>query len=128
MMSDYAISNSIHIDNIDLWAHVGVLEEERLLGQLFNLNITLWIDMENAAKYDDLSLTFDYSLAVKSIQNLSNNINCKTIEHFSDLIFDRLENLYGSIPMQIVLTKCSPPINGFSGSVAVSRKINLPKL
>ena len=37
----------LKIENIKLWARVGVLDEERELGQLFNLDIFLWTDFEN---------------------------------------------------------------------------------
>ena len=113
------------IESLNLWSHVGVLDHERLLGQSFLLDFTIWIDLESAALNDELSKTADYSLAIKSIQQLSSEINCLTIEHFSQLIFERLEALYGFIPIQIFLKKCNPPINGFSGSVSIKRSRNL---
>jgi len=33
----------LKIENIKLWARVGVLDEERELGQLFTLDIFLWL-------------------------------------------------------------------------------------
>ena len=36
----------LKIENIKLWARVGVLDEERELGQLFILDIFLWTDFE----------------------------------------------------------------------------------
>ena len=74
---------------------------------------------------DELSSTLDYSIAVKSIQELAFDINCKTIERFSECILETLENLFGQIPMQISLTKCSPGIEGFEGSVSIMRKRNI---
>ncbi len=123
-MNESAKLSSIHINKINLWAHVGVLEEERLYGQSFLLDITIWVDLEEASKKDDLSLTTDYSLAVKSLQDLSFSINCMTIEHFSELILNKLEHLYGALPIQILLKKTTPPIDGFSGNVAIFRQRN----
>ena len=37
----------LKIENIKLWARVGVLDEERELGQLFTLDIFLWTDFDN---------------------------------------------------------------------------------
>ena len=45
----------LKIENIKLWARVGVLDEERELGQLFILDIFLWTDFE-ACTVNDLSL------------------------------------------------------------------------
>ena len=116
---------AINISDINLWAHVGVLEKEQRLGQSFSLDIVLWVDINKAVLNDELSSTLDYSLAVKSIQQLALNIKCKTIERFSECIFERLESLYGCIPMEIRLEKCSPPIEGFLGSVSINRKRNI---
>ena len=117
--------SSIHVQSLNLWSHVGVLDHERLLGQPFLLDFTVWIDLESAALNDDLSKTADYSLAIKSIQQLSMEINCLTIEHFSERILEKFKALYGDVPIQITLEKCSPPIDGFNGSVSITRSRNL---
>ena len=51
----------LKIENIKLWARVGVLDEERKLGQLFNLDIFLWAEFENCTINDDIKKTIDYS-------------------------------------------------------------------
>ena len=117
--------SSIHVQSLNLWSHVGLLDSERLLGQSFFLEFTIWIELESAALNDDLSKTADYSLAIKSIQQLSLEINCLTIEHFSERILEKFEALYGDVPIQITLEKCSPPIDGFNGSVSITRSRNL---
>ena len=124
-MSDKHKLSSIHVQSLNLWSHVGVLDHERLLGQFFLLDFTVWIDLESAALNYDLSKTADYSLAIKSIQKLSLEINCLTIEHFSERILEKFESLYGDVPIQITLEKCSPPIDGFNGSVSITISRNL---
>ena len=119
-MSKIRKLGSLNIENINLWAHVGVLDEERLLGQEFILNITLWVDLERIVDKDCLSQTVDYTTAVKCVQELSFKIKCKTIEYFAECILDSLESIYGEIPMEIRLLKCSPPIDGFSGTVSIT--------
>ena len=44
----------LKIENIKLWARVGVLDEERELGQLFSLDIFLWSDFEKCTSNDDI--------------------------------------------------------------------------
>ncbi len=124
-MTDKHKLSCIHVQNINLWAHVGVLDQERLLGQSFLLDFTIWLDLDSASLNDDLSKTADYSLGIKSIQQLSLEINCLTIEHFSEFILEKLVALYGNVPIKICLTKCNPPIDGFSGSVSITRSRNL---
>ena len=114
-------SEIIHVKGLRLWAHVGVLEEERLLGQWFELDFSIWIDMKNASTKDDLSLSIDYSLGIKALQQLSFDIRCFTIESFSEQILNCLENLYGPLPMRVLLRKCSAPVPGFTGVVGIER-------
>ena len=125
-MSNCLPSGAVHVRDIYLWAHVGVLESERLLGQSFNLSFSLWLDLENSSRDDDLSTTADYSLAISDLQQLAFRLNCLTIEHFSEHILNSLENLYGPIPMEVLLSKTSAPIPGFSGTVAVQRRRHFP--
>ncbi len=120
-MSTCQSTGAIHVKDVDLWAHVGVLEQERLHGQSFLLDFSLWLNLEKAALQDDLSCTADYSLGIRQLQDLALQLNCNTIEHFSELILDRLESIYGPIPMQVFLRKCSAPIPGFDGIVGVER-------
>ena len=123
-MNTSLLSGAIHVKDINLWAHVGVLESERINGQSFNLDFSIWLDLEEASKHDDFSLSIDYRLGINSIQKLAMELNCLTIEFFSDKILDCLESIYGPLPIQIILTKCNPPIAGFSGEVAVERRRN----
>jgi dihydroneopterin aldolase len=114
----------IHIHDLHLWAHVGVLEHERRDGQWFQLDITLGLNLSDSAMSDDLSATADYSLAVLALQALVRELCCLTIERFSEEVFEVLERLYGPLPMHLLLQKCHPPIAGFTGTVAIERRRN----
>ena len=114
--------DAIHIRDLMLWAHVGVLEHERRDGQWFSLDITLWQDLCTAAAHDDLGASLDYSKAITALQELARGLVCQTIEHFSDRVLDQLEQLYGPVPVRLELRKCSAPVPGFSGVVAVVRR------
>ena len=116
----------IHVREINLWAHVGVLPKERQLGQKFLLDFSLWLNLDHAANSDELSSTADYSLAINELQQLALEINCMTIEAFSERILELLEVLYGKIPVKVVLKKCNPPVDGFTGSVVVERSRYFP--
>ena len=127
-MNQFHNLSAIHIKDINLWAHVGVLESERINGQSFILDISFWLDLEVSSKYDQLDQSIDYSEAIKAVQTLSFDIKCLTIEYFSDQILNVLESLYGRVPIRIILTKCTPPIHGFTGSVLIEKKRNFSPL
>ena len=111
----------IGVRELRLWAHVGVLEHERRDGQWFSLDFSVQLDLAAAAGADDLSQSLDYSVAIQALQGLSQQIRCLTIEHFSEQVLDRLETLYGPMPVWLRLTKCSAPVPGFTGRVFVER-------
>ena len=61
----------LKIEDIKLWARVGVLDEERELGQLFTLDIFLWTDFEKCTVNDDIKKTVDYSKLVQILKDQS---------------------------------------------------------
>ena len=65
----------LKIENIQLWARVGVLDKERELGQLFILDIFLWTDFEQCSVSDDIKKTVDYSKLVQILKDQSKKIS-----------------------------------------------------
>jgi len=116
----------ILVRGLRLWAHVGVLEQERQLGQWFELDLELGCDLAAAAAGDDLAATLDYSLAITALQRQAGEIRCLTLEHWSEQILLLLEQLYGPVPMALDLRKCRAPVPGFGGTVAVRRRRHWP--
>ncbi len=108
----------LKIENIKLWAKVGVLDEERELGQLFSLDIFLWSDFEKCTENDDIKKTVDYSKLVEILKNQSKKIYCFTIEKYSKAILEIIDSVS---KIKIILTKCNPPIVGFDGKVSIVR-------
>ena len=78
----------LKIENIKLWARVGVLDHERELGQLFILDIFLWTDFEKCTVNDDIKKTVDYSKLVQILKDQSKKIYCFTIEKYSNVILE----------------------------------------
>lgn len=117
-----APSDRILVRSLRLWAHVGVLEEERQQGQWFELDLELAWDVSAAAISDDLSATLDYSQAITALQRQARAIVCLTLEHWSEQMLQLLEELYGPVPMALELRKCRAPVPGFTGIVAVRRR------
>ena len=111
----------LKIENIKLWSRVGVLDEERQLGQLFSLDIFLWTDFEECTASDDIKKTVDYSKLVEILKNQSKKIHCFTIEKYSNAILEIIDKEFKLSKIKIILTKCNPPITGFDGNVSIVR-------
>ena len=52
--------DSIQVSGIRAYGYVGYLPEERVLGQWFEVDLTLWVDLAIAGKSDDIADTLDY--------------------------------------------------------------------
>ena len=111
----------LKIENIKLWARVGVLDEERELGQLFSLDIFLWTNFEKCTVSDDIKKTVDYSKLVQILKDQSKKIYCFTIEKYSNEILEIIYQEFKLSKVKIILTKCNPPITGFDGKVSIVR-------
>lgn len=116
-----APQDCVVVRGLRLWAHVGVLEQERRSGQWFELDFSLGCNLAAAAAADALEQSLDYSLAIQALQRQARTIRCLTLEHWSDQIFSLLEELYGAVPIALELRKCQAPVPGFCGIVAVQR-------
>ena len=111
----------LKIENIKLWARVGVLDEERELGQLFILDIFLWTDFEKSTVSYDIKKTVDYSKLVQILKDQSKKIYFYTIEKYSNAILEIIDQEFKISKIKIILTKCNPPITGFDGKVSIVR-------
>ena len=122
MNATSSVPDAVHVQGLRLWAHVGVLEQERALGQWFELEFWLGGDLSRAAAADDLTASTDYVSAIEAVRQLSRTLVCQTLEHFSERILMTLEEVYGPIPLRLELRKCQAPIAGFDGMVSVCRQ------
>jgi len=111
----------LKIEDIKLWSRVGLLDQERELGQFFSLDVVLWTDFEDCTENDDIQKTVDYSKLVKILKDHSKKVYCLTIEKYSNEILKIINKEFKLRRIEITLTKCSPPITGFDGKVSISR-------
>lgn len=61
------MNDTISINGIRGFGHHGVLESERQTGQEFIVDVTLEVNTLDSAKFDDLTLTVDYSDVAKRV-------------------------------------------------------------
>jgi dihydroneopterin aldolase len=112
---------AIVVQGLRLWAHVGVLPFEREQGQWFELDLELAVDVAIAGRSDRLEDTLDYALLIRSLQSQARQIRCQTLEHYAEMILERIAAEFGPVPVTLELRKCAAPVPGFSGRVAIRR-------
>ena len=113
--------NYIKIENIDIWARVGILKQEQRLGQPFSMDVFLYADFDNCVDRDDINQTIDYVEVIELIRSHSRKFKCLTIEKYSAVLINLLKRSFDIDGIKIVIKKCNPPIIGFNGSVSITR-------
>lgn len=119
--------DSIQVTGIRAYGYVGYLPEERLLGQWFEVDLTLWVDLQPAGETDNIEDTLDYREAIAIVKELITTSKCDLIETLVNAIANQLLNLEKVNQVRIKLSKLAAPIPDFGGKITLditrSRKI-----
>lgn len=111
--------DQIEITGLRVYGYVGVLPEEQRLGQWFEVDLSLSLDLSRAAESDDLTDSLDYGQVATAIQTLMRAARCQTLERLAGKIAEQLLAYPGVVSAQVRLTKPTPPIPDFTGRVSI---------
>ncbi len=115
--------DSIHLSGIRCYGYTGALPEEQILGQWFEVELTLWLDLTVAGRSDRLDDTLDYRTVIASVQTLVKTAKFALLERLATAIADVvLHQAATTTPTQQVrvrLCKLAAPIPDFGGAITV---------
>jgi len=109
----------IEINGLRCYGYTGYLSEERVLGQWFEINVRLSLDLKKAGQSDDLSDTLDYRKVIEVIKHRVAHSKYALIERLIEVIAQDLLNIPLSEQVTLKLTKLSPPIADFGGQISL---------
>lgn len=112
--------DSIKITGIRAYGYTGALPEENVLGQWFEVDLILWLDITKAAKSDALEDTFDYRETINLVKHIIKTEKFALIEKLATIVVEKILTFDKIQKVQISLTKLAAPIPDFSGRVSVS--------
>jgi dihydroneopterin aldolase len=105
-------SYAIEIRDIHLYAHHGVMEQEKTIGAWFTIDTTLHITDSSAAESDDIAATVSYA-DVYDIIKEEMSTPSKLLEHVCGRVIKRLFATFEIInKIEITLRKDTPPMGG----------------
>jgi dihydroneopterin aldolase len=118
----------ICLTGIRCYGYVGYLPEEQVLGQWFEVDVKLWLDLSQATQTDAIEDTLDYRHTINLVQDLVKTAKFALLEKLAGAIADGIlstDNDYIS-QIQVIVHKLAAPIPDFSGriSVEVTKKGN----
>ena len=114
----------IRLAGIRCYGYTGALPEEQVLGQWFEVNLVLWLDLAQAGASDRLEDTLNYCWVIESVQHLMKTTKFALLERLATAIADAI--LSSTSPnstlvnqVQVGLTKLAAPIPDFAGTITI---------
>ncbi len=113
-------NDCIEIEGLVVFANHGVFQEEKRMGQKFEVSLKLYMDMNRAAANDDITLAVNYGDVCAFVTEFTKKNRCKLIEAAARNIADALLVRYSQINIaEVTLKKPWAPIGLPLESVAV---------
>jgi dihydroneopterin aldolase len=111
--------DSIQVSGIRAYGYVGYLPEEKVLGQWFEVDLTLWIDLSAAGISDDIADTLDYREAIAIVKEQITTAKFDLVEKLVSAIADKILSLEKVSQVQVKLSKPAAPIPDFNGRITL---------
>ncbi|GAX39535.1 dihydroneopterin aldolase [Tolypothrix sp. NIES-4075] len=112
--------DSIHLTGIRCYGYTGYLAEEQILGQWFEVDVKLWLDISTAAKTDAIEDTVDYRSVITKVQHLVKTSKFALIERLVATIADSILIECDRVSqVQVTLSKPAAPIPDFGGKITI---------
>jgi dihydroneopterin aldolase len=109
----------IQLTGIRCYGYTGYLPEEQVLGQRFEVDVTLWLDLSIAGKSDVIEDTLDYRSIITSVQQLVTTSKFALIERLATAIAQLILQFDKVTQVQVKLSKPAAPIPDFSGKITI---------
>ena len=102
----------IYLENVKIYAYLGVLPEENIVGTYYIVNAELHTDLWNAAASDDLKDTISYA-EINEIIHEEMKIKSKLLEHVAGRIIFAIHERFPQVDyIKLKITKTAPPMKG----------------
>ena len=119
-----AFSDHIHIEQLEIFARVGVTESERANQQRLTLTISVWPDKSFENLEDDITQTANYSAICAAVRDFARERSVKLIETMADQLASHLLQIFPIRKVQVELRKFVLP-DAKHVSVIVTRRASL---
>jgi len=119
--------DQMHLQRMHFYGYHGVYEEENKLGQRFEVDVILFLDLQRAGQTDHLQDTINYAEVYETIRSIVEGRFFKLIESLAESIASTLLADYTNInECTVRVVKPNPPFAiHFEGvSVQIHRKRN----
>lgn len=109
----------IHLTEIRCYGYTGYLPEEQVLGQWFEVDVTLWLDLAVAGESDAIGDTLDYRSIISKVQHLVKTARFALVERLATAIASAILEAQQVKQVQVRLSKPAAPIPDFGGKITI---------
>ena len=110
----------VTLRGVEVFAHHGVFDEERAVGQTFVIDVVASIDLESAAGSDDLHDTLDYGQLVSAIHERVSSEQWNLIERVAERVAELVLDDERITQVAVTIHKPEAPIAVTSTDISVS--------
>ncbi len=115
--------DKLFMHNMLFYGYHGVLSEEKTLGQMFAVDVTLGMDLHHAGNVDNLEETVSYSQVYENVKEIVEGCSHDLIESVAEQIAKSILNDYDRVKeVEVSVKKPNPPINGLMDYAGVQIK------
>jgi dihydroneopterin aldolase len=111
--------DTLRISAIRAWGHTGFFDAEQELGQWFEVDLEIQLDLSRTGDDDELAHTLNYAAVIERVKALVEGSRYRTIERLNTRICDAVLAFPEVREVRSNLTKVAAPIAGFDGRVAI---------
>lgn len=109
----------IELSQIRCYGYTGFLAEEQVLGQWFEVDLSLWLDLQGASQSDAIEDTLDYRQAIAQVKDIIKTEKFALVERLAGAIADSLLTLEKVQQVRVRLSKPAAPIRDFGGRITI---------
>ncbi len=109
----------IIFEKIQFYAYHGALEEENRLGQKFEVDLEMYLNLQKAGESDNINDTIDYAKVYDVVNEILMGTKRQLLEAIAENIAKETLNQFSISEVVVRVRKLNPPIHGYLKSVAV---------
>jgi 7,8-dihydroneopterin aldolase/epimerase/oxygenase len=109
----------IQLTGIRCYGYTGYLPEERILGQWFEVDLRMSLDLSSAGRSDRIEETLDYRSVIVAVKDIIANAKFALIEKLAAKIVTTVLDFEMVQQVELKLHKPGAPIPDFGGKITI---------
>jgi 7,8-dihydroneopterin aldolase/epimerase/oxygenase len=109
----------IQLTGIRCYGYTGYLAEERLLGQWFEVDLRIGVNLASAGQSDRIEDTLDYRSVIAAVKEIISTSKFDLVEKLAETIVTTVLRLAKVEQVELKLHKPAAPIPDFGGKITI---------